>query len=343
MLAVDDAKALALRRRNEARVGRLLDAKRRTIGIDVGALDAQVAEKEERRSREEGEERLYHEYESRVAEAVAAREAADAETKEEALRALRDEWLGGQRKVGSEDAGTDFLEFAGEDAAFEEREKQLAAQSKRRFDEQAAEKQERVRAERDEEVQYSLFERAVARRRFELDAIECDRRKATIAALAASNADDARAKASKRDEIKAQVARIEAMEIAAKRSEAHLCEWTGVCSSVVAPHRHRPDHFKGLSKEERREILMSNDDLIREKITAKAQRDDEERAYDDVLFEQTAIATHRADLYDMERRRHRTELKEEHYQRMMVPKKKQEFGSIEPNGGFYSGFGRSAR
>lgn len=131
------------------------------------------------------------------------------------------------------------------------------------------------------------------------------------------------------------------------QSNPFLCEDTSVTTSAIAPHRYRPDHFKGLHKDHLDGIVKGNLDVLAEKKSLQEQQIEEERGWARREQEYLAVMEKeeqlkcekrsqdvKAQMEEMQSQR--TELKGK-----QVMMKRDKFGEISQ--GFFQGFGTSCR
>lgn len=321
----EEDKAAAMRLRNEARVGRLLDAKARTMGIDVAALDAQVEEKKLRKAREEEEDRAYVEYEQRMAEVVALREDLALQRRRGAMNALTTDWANTKKK---EERSIDYV---GLTLPNEPRPLLFAKQPPPKPQEP------------------DDFDFQIARQRDAIEARECDARAARVASLAAENAQYARLQQAKHQTIQGTVRDIERLEIAKKLQDPALCETTSLARSSVANHRYRPDHFKGFSNEERKAVLNANARIVDAKHQARLDESRFKQDHDLALLASIHAANQASDVVADEKRQAALRLAAEYSERAKQDKAaklkahKDHFGAVDLDAGYMSGFGCSAR
>ena len=89
---MEQRKLVAMRERGEARRDRFLNARQRTIGVDVEALNQQMAEKEARDEDESAATESRHMRERHIATLIEQREAEEREMKRRELRDLKSTW-----------------------------------------------------------------------------------------------------------------------------------------------------------------------------------------------------------------------------------------------------------
>jgi len=357
-----DAKVELMRRRNAERVARLLNARERTIGIDKTALQAQVEERRELAREDAAEAAAYAEYEARLLDVVASREARDEARAKDEFDQLKAEWGADAEARSKRDAeakttyavdpercGTAAAQkFRGEDPSRLERQKLQGATTQCWLAQQIAEKVARRDEEKDEDARYAAYEAFVAESRGDLEGEEEAARFELRRALAAANARDAEERAD------AKVAGIEAsralerQEISARLVDPELIETTSVARSALGAHRYRPDHFKGLSTEQVKAILAENETIAADNMASK----NAERRFDDEYdFSQTELlrlAHEDEENYQAAMRGRAKMLEDELVSQRDVERERirksraDRFGHVAA-GGYLDGFGKSAR
>lgn len=356
-----DAKVELMRRRAAARVQKMLDARERTIGIDKSYLAAQVEEKAERKRGEEMETAAYAEYEARIRDVVFAREQAENFQAAELKAELKGEW--GEhdamrkeaerlakisRPVKPDLCGMSAAQkFDGEDQAYQVRQdlqgKQVQSWLVQQMEEKACVKAE----EDDEHARYAQYESFVAAQRGEMERDECERRAMHRSRLAAANVLDAAERKERIAATNAEIAKLESMEVNARLYDPDLIETTSTAKSRLGDHRYRPDHFKGLAREQVRDIIASNEAIIeanqRNKYSSRAADED----YDNSQAELLRLAHEDEEMHQARVRKAAKDLEQElldmrDVERERIRKSKEDrFGYIQ--GGYLDGFGKSCR
>ena len=348
MDAQKERKVALMRSRLAERYDRLQDVKTRTIGVDRAGLDAQIKEKEAREERERNENELYFEYMRQVSDVVGKREDADREAANLAREELKRDWdLAKKNPSVSEERG-ELPTFDGDDVHFDQREKTKAALTKTWFDDQTMAKETRRCQEANEDERYAQYEKFVIQKRTDLERASLQRRKDENVHLAKVNAASAQALKLQKHSIAAQIHNVEKKEIHAQMNDPDLCEDTALGKSALAPHRYRPDHFKGFSKEKNLQIKHGNSQLIQDKLNARNSEIQDEVTYLQYQSNQLQAANDQVILFHAEQRLAKTQLAAEYLAQAHVDKQKRRqeykdsFGNIHPDG-YLSGFGTSAR
>ena len=176
---------------------------------------------------------------------------------------------------------------------------------------------------------------------------EAERRARTKAALAAANVDDAAKRAARLAGTAADVAALERAEVSARLYDPSLIETTSTAKSRLGDHRYRPDHFKGLAREQVRDIIASNEAIIAANKLAKEEGKDADVDYDNSQAELLRLAHEDEEQHQATVRRAAMEHAEEllamrDVEREKIRKSKEDrFGYIQ--GGYLDGFGTSCR
>uniref|UniRef100_A0A7S1C5K4 Uncharacterized protein n=1 Tax=Bicosoecida sp. CB-2014 TaxID=1486930 RepID=A0A7S1C5K4_9STRA len=290
------------RRRMDERRERFLDARTRTIGVDVDALAKQIAEKEEAKKREKEEEMRYAEEQARMERALATYESKLTATRKREVAQTARSWKQQQvaatmtadyaalrdkdalkkempTRVGDRDTrlgAASMQVFPGEDLKGAERRALQAVQMKEWCLQIYAERAEAAALERDADMQYAQYLKQVEALRSETDAAVAEERKREIMEAAAANrrlAEERRAKA-KADAEEAE--RLGLHEVENVLASGLLLEDPEDGVSRAQSHRKRPDHYRGMSAEERAEFHRGMMEQIAEKEAKKTEERKEE-------------------------------------------------------------------
>ncbi|KAL9181068.1 hypothetical protein ACHAXT_009873 [Thalassiosira profunda] len=272
----EQARLDALRQRDSERAQRFMNAKSRSIGIDKGALDRQLEEKERFRRAEEAEKRADAENLKALVRCLDSCEAAAQEEKRRSLAEVK-RTLDEQRKLPRNNALKDghvdlegcgpasLQRFSGEDHAHEARKKAQQEQVKLWAAEYVVEKKRALDAERRQEEEYAHYVLEQDRIRSELEEASQRRRGEEARRRQLENLENARrARVLKEQEL--------AAENEAQRLQSHflqtcplLTEDTKLATNANAEHRYRPDHFKGFQRDQVRKVYQENDAVLKEK------------------------------------------------------------------------------
>lgn len=372
MLAEEAAKTASLAARAErsaVRRDRFLDARQRTIGLDLDALDQQVREKEEKRRAEAEEELRERENEERIRRAIARHEAEAAEDRrlrQEAVnQALREQVLskpftasaklnaaGGGSPVRDSDfssCGVSSLQvFDGEDLMEGDRRLLQAAQMRKWCLEQQREKEERMAAEKQSDREYAAYLESLGVMRDGLEARMKAERAAQAAATKATNDRMVLEKTEKarREAVTDTMASSAELDFAA--TSGILAERLSDSVSALGPHRIRKDYYRGMSEEEKQKWL---EDIAAQK-EEQASKALQEKLDDLAVAEEQMDLVRKARRYEVEverereqaRLRHLAELERQRADKRARDAKEQaERQSRAIGGQFFAGFGRSDR
>ena len=320
---------IAVRRAMEAeRLQRIKDPKSRIMGIDTGALDAQVAEK---RAAAEAEKALEGAYDDQRLQ----QDAQLAYIEQERLRAERQKaaylaqfnatQLGKEKsreydlndpraklidlpgRMGDDDARlsvSGMQQFHGEDLSYAQRVKVQQAELRAWCDDAVA-------AKRAAEAKERAMDDAFATRALQVDQMKTDLestakvgRAHTNVAVAEYNL--AMAAAKRERELAAQKADLQdnVEEIQNQLRSDVLTENPLVGRSFLAPNRLRPDHYKGMAPEELAAIAATQEQQRQQAAAAKATEKAEDLAADAMMeaarkagaYQDAQVATMRAEM-----------------------------------------------
>eukprot|EP00892_Ulva_mutabilis_P006915 jgi/Ulvmu1/4596/UM002_0325.1 len=298
---------------DSARLSRVLDAKNRVIGVDVGSLEQQVGERkaaeDAERQRDIAYAQLSRYYDDTVKaadqEAAASRRKAAVEEQEcrneTQLRDTRREWdlnrpdaklLDTPARISDDDerCGVSSLQkFHGEDLSAAERRNAQQQQSHRWWLQQTADT--RARKEQEDSVQrahgdlvrlYDTVQQTVM----------AEEGSAKRASQSAVMSDNARLAALHSEQAKTQQAlenNLRSHEIKCALHNPLLVEDPRQAASALSAGRVRVDHWKGMSNAEHRAII---DQQFRQQQELKARRQDEVRK--EAQWAQTHLMTDKA-------------------------------------------------
>mmetsp|Transcript_181 Transcript_181/g.436 ORF Transcript_181/g.436 Transcript_181/m.436 type:complete len:368 (+) Transcript_181:143-1246(+) len=275
-LDLERARLEALRRREQDRAKRFMNAKNRSIGIDKSYLDRQIEEKrqlelaqrEEKLAEAENLKHLVQCLDNNEAEVQEARQRSlneikrslDEQTKQPKNNALKD------GPLDLANCGPSSLQcFSGEDHAQGTRKKAQQDQVKLWCAEYMVEKKRALDAERREEQDYAnyVLEQDIIRSQLEEESKRKKDEEARLRQM--ENLEYARqARQRKEHEMEA--------DNEAQRLQSHylqtcplLTEDTRLATNVNAKHRFRPDHFKGFQKDHVKQLYRENDAVVCEK------------------------------------------------------------------------------
>eukprot|EP00192_Tetraselmis_astigmatica_P011453 CAMPEP_0117669206 /NCGR_PEP_ID=MMETSP0804-20121206/11994_1 /TAXON_ID=1074897 /ORGANISM="Tetraselmis astigmatica, Strain CCMP880" /LENGTH=357 /DNA_ID=CAMNT_0005477219 /DNA_START=171 /DNA_END=1241 /DNA_ORIENTATION=+ len=283
------------------RLARIQDAKFRTIGVDKQALDAQALEK---RAREE-EERMatmhYTKLAAYFADQVQLKEQEALMLKKDALKEIEDFRKDNQSKdkarewdlndpealrnappprTNDDQAPVSGLQmFDGEDLTVGDRTKAQMDQNRDWWNQQTREKEAIKAAERQENLQYGALLKAQEDLQKDFVQQEKDLRKQLSAEQMKENmrlAEERAARDRKRQQENLEMNKNEQIYQATNQ---FLTEDPDCATSSLSAARFRPDHFKGYSPDNAREVRDYQQMQVEEKAARKAQQLADEMAY----------------------------------------------------------------
>ncbi|ETV95216.1 hypothetical protein H310_11136 [Aphanomyces invadans] len=359
----DVRRAEARRSRDNERVKKLHDGRLRNNGADIIGIKNQIVEKEARAAREAQEEQQHvHEQESirRYISRVEADEAA--QRHEEAVR-LRQEWLSqsltrGERReadiarkemsaLNVDDCSVASAQkFDGEDLGRHERRRLQASQVREWTQSQIAAKNAKASDDKERDRHYDETMRGVSDLQQQAEA-DYERERAKQA-LEVRRYNEAMANALKEQGVAQHELNdiIDRSEILATVQSDFLSE-NALQAKLANPNRVRVDHWKGLSKDEVKKIVLSNNDLL----TAKQKRHCLEKE-SELLQHQAEDGIRRQLIeidYDAEKQKAQTQLEiQQTLKRQALEAKEREKKQKEQSQGkieksFFNSFGRSFR
>ncbi|CAN0422492.1 unnamed protein product [Ascophyllum nodosum] len=355
----DNERIEALRARNVARTNRFLDARRRTIGLDVDALDHQMQERRARKEREEmvaAEEFIRNE---NLYKQVALQEADERRLRKEEFTRLRREWLEQTRvKARKEQDEKEFIQLgvdcdacgissvqkmAGEDPDKTNRtlrqQQQMCAWTEQHSKELRARKDAE---DADMSNYWSYLQRLIAKQT-ELSEEEQATRKALNLTIEEEN----RRMAAERAE---DVAKWKDGEEEANAAELRFRDHF-LCKEEVDADGNIPcpQSFRGFTRKQKAEVLQGNAEVCAEMLRrAETEREYEAEWYLHqermrAVMEQQHQEEHRrmkeaqAELFKERQKQHLQ------FQERDLMDRHASFGKIDYTHGMYAGFGKSCR
>jgi hypothetical protein len=340
----------ATRRRNAERVQRIMVQKVAPVAHDV--LAAQIAEKELRLQAEKEADRAWADSQASIVHYMKTIECNEMASKEARNRALREEWdaqLRAKAEEAAEKAKTvtpsllpndiqgpsSMQNFKGADLQLAARKRLQGLQMKYWADEQLKEKEALKAKAREEEARFSQSLIALEQTRNQIAEEEAAQRKARNKQFAQYNAALALQKSSKGSE--ASDPSMLSFQLTTEDSK----------HSALGAHRHRKDHYTGMSKAEELNIRKEQQEQIKAKEEEKKVRELEKQNYANEVKEIQRITTEFERL-EMESKALRAaelkvalNLQKEQAKAREAKSKIDSINSISP--GFYSKFGTSAR
>jgi len=353
----EDARIQMKREANEQRRLRLLDARKRVIGLDVDALNEQVAEKERMRSDQKEVERIEK---LRFLEIDRIMEnAADEEKmmKEFQKTQLKQSWDNAIRQKSAsatiepefnpDSTGSSAAQaFAGEDRQRLERQSNQKAQMLRWIQEQVSEKTHERMNKREEDAKYSELMKAVNSIRESAEIEEKEMQNFLKAQVSEENARLVVTQRESRNSLKNSTMGL-SREDQLMATSLNLFNEDAGNAMDSSGRIVRRDMFKGYTDTQRRRIQQENEEVARQARETKHMNSDSDADY---AIQQTLM--NRAMEYAAwEETRMRNEMKEEYnaslrqqaaeQARRNEAWNKEKHGSIDPN--FFSNFGKSCR
>jgi hypothetical protein len=352
LLAREDAKIHRKRELYEQRRVRVLNAKVRLIGLDVQALNGQVEEKQRQREIEKEEDRFARIQAIEIERLLAAAQEEERQMKDFQMNQIKQSWEDSKRfrqDLANEDKGKDFdvdnagpssaLRFFGEDSNRTERLRLQKNQMQQWIREQMAEKAHLRHLMKQEEMSYAEMMRAIDEIRDATEREERDMRNYIQESVKQNNfqlAAQQRERNRHRNGINPD-----------GKTSLDLFDENKATAMNAAGRIIRPDMFKGFTEEQRKRLLLDNQQLIQER---NAQLMAEKQAeYDDMI--QQLLALRAMEQAEFEEKSMRNAAHQEHldylkYQMDQQARDRYEWDKTkfgEVRGGFFDGFGKSCR
>ncbi|RHY89300.1 hypothetical protein DYB35_004182, partial [Aphanomyces astaci] len=279
-------RALARRSRDTERVKKLHDGRLRNNGADIIGIKNQLIEKEARAAREAHDELVYVQEQESIRRYLSRVEADEAAQRHDDAAKLRQEWLsqgltrGERREADIARSTKDFSalnvdacsvataqKFDGEDLGRHERRRVQASQVRDWTQSQLDAKHAKAADDMERDRLYDETMKGVGELQLQAE-VEYDREKTKLA-LEVRRFNQAMASATKDHGIALDELndRVDRGEIAATVQSDFMSE-NALQAHTSNPHRVRVDHWKGLSKDEVKSIVLSNHELVQ----AKQQR-----------------------------------------------------------------------
>lgn len=277
-LPADESSVRAVERRQAAEVARrkrIFNTRNRVIGLDVHALDQQVAEKREREKAERQREMAYGALCISMDQKLMTQQREEAERKRELAQELVQDWAIYQRSEDSRDADINYNHqggpdvslvdqeslgpasmqvFEGEGVGENERRKFQMEQNERILRAQREEREKRQKVQKHKELVGGLELIQQDLRAIHLDALEEECKKAALIALKSYNQVQAEERQERERQDKQKHEGLDLAEILQMVTSDLLTECPEVAvkegmGSAEAP-RVLPDRWKGMSSEE---------------------------------------------------------------------------------------------
>lgn len=352
LLAKEDAKIQRKREMFEQRRVRILNAKVRLIGLDVQALNAQVEEKNRMREAEREEDRFARAQALEIERLLAGAQEEERQMREFQMNQIKQSWEDSMRhrqELASQPRGKDFdldnagpasaLRFFGEDPNRTDRLRLQKQQMQKWIQEQLGEKAHLKHLARMEEMSYAEMLKAIDEVRAATEREEQDMRHYIQETIKQYNMDLAaqqRQRNRVRDEINPD-----------GKTSLDLFDENKATAMNEAGRIIRPDMFKGFTEEQRKRILMDNQQLIQDRnarLMAEKQAE-----YDSMIQQLLALRAMEQAEYEektMRNAAHQDHLDYLKYQMEQQARDRHEWDKTkygEVRGGFFDGFGKSCR
>ncbi|KAL3797537.1 hypothetical protein HJC23_009901 [Cyclotella cryptica] len=348
-----------LRQRDQERAKRFVHAKNRSIGIDKSYLDKQVEEKRLRELAEKEEKLTEAENLKELVRVLDTHETAIQQAKRKSLedvkRSLEEQIVQPKNNAIRMDGplnlnacGPSSLQFmSGEDHNYEKRKKEQQEQVQYWCAQHTLEKKRALEEERRREREYAEYVFEQDRIRAELEEASLRKKQEDARLGQLENMEYARlAKERKRQEIEA--------EKIAQAQQTHylqtcplLTEDTELSTNANAPHRFRPDHFKGFSKQKVTQIYQENDRVVEEKQEIKKAEANAEAVwsmYHSEMIHETEQTEKYIQRQREEERRTQCEILQKQKEELKNRRREMEMASLPAIGtDFFQRFGQSCR
>jgi len=331
---------------------RIMNAKVRIIGLDVDALDAQVAEKKQNHANKLESDRFEKAQAMEIDRLLTASLEEERQMKEYQMNMLKQSWADAANErqyEKSKPRGRDFdpdncgsaslQKFSGEDANRFQRLKLQKDQMRKWIQEQIAEKSYLNKIRQDDDMTYAEMIKAIDEIRAATEKEEMEMRKYIQDSYKRSNLDLAKIQ-------KSRINDWNRMNIDSATSLTAFDEDKGVAMDSNG-RIIRVDMFKGFTDEQKRRLFQDNEDLIRHKNAMR----DRERRHDYDWAVQQDMSLRAMELAEYEEKCMRDNQKEERlaYLRQQIDQQnnakrdwnKTKYGEI--GSGFFESFGRDCR
>jgi len=352
LMRKDEAKIQRKREANEQRRLRIMNAKVRIIGLDVDALDAQVAEKKQNHANKLESDRFEKAQAMEIDRLLTASLEEERQMKEYQMHTMKQNWADAaneRNRVKNAPKGRDFdpdncgsaslQKFSGEDENRIQRLKLQKDQMRKWIQEQIAEKSYLNKIRKDDDMTYAEMIKAIDDIRAATEKEEIEMRKYIQDSYKRSNLDLAKTQ-------KARINDWNKMNINSATSLTAFDEDKGLAMDENG-RIIRVDMFKGFTDEQKRRIFQDNQDLIRHNNAVK----DGERRQDFDWALQQEMSLRAMELAEYEEKCMRDAQKEERlaYLRQQIEHqnnakydwKKTKYGEIGSQ--FFESFGRDCR
>lgn len=356
----------ARRARDAERTKKLYSARLRNVGADIVGIQAQIQSKKEWKEQEKINDKNEMNQQEEIRRYVTEIEYKEAMRKQKEQEILRKEWL--QQSIGRKDRKeADIAEsvlevapvvpdqcalgalqkFDGEDPLRGERVKLQAAQLREWNAQQHMEKKQKEFMEKQEEMN-------VANRTSDVvsyqEAVELEQARERTRRNEMVQNENKRLAMEKKGRLEyEQQMRIqqEQHELASLRNSALLSEDPNQATSAISANRIRPDHFKGMQKEQVDAICKSNEQLKLEKqkrLEEEKQQDKHNAAQQEYFKRCMEEQEYNQVVRQREMNRATTEtLQQQAIDAKERERKQRELSRGKIENGFFDGFGKSFR
>lgn len=361
----EQARILAKRERMAQLAERFQDSKRRTMGLDVEALDQQLKEKQLQEQHTLQEELDDVERERAIARYLDQQEAKEAQERRHFVQDLASEWHSmteekqkremeekeEDKKLARDLLSSDtshvgksaLLNFSGEDFFHEERERMKKQQMNQWIREQMRERNQFQQKEKEEDEQQASFMQSVVHVRERLDREDQERHRQFLLQVKEENKKLAEERQEREDKQRERDDMLARQEIEQNIHSPMLSEER---ISTFSPHFSR-DAFRGFSQAQVRSIFKEN----QRQEEARRRKEEIDREEDEQFQDTMGSVNRYLDWQDRQERNEKERLKQEYLeglrQQMEEQKQRKEkereekFGTV--NEDFFNAFGKSAR
>jgi len=315
-LAREAAKIKFKREQNEKRRIRIHNAKQRTIGLDVEALDAQVAEKKASQNADQDQLNFERAQAMEIERILAGSMEEERQMKLFQMQQMKQSWADAAKKRLAEkdvvevdfdtanSGPSSLLAMKGEDINKEETDRQKKELMRQWIQQQIAEKNETKGFDQEDDLNYADMIKAIDEIREATELEEKEMRKFVTDAVKRDNLELAMAQKMRRD---AQNSINDENNGALSTSLDVFFEDRGAAMDEFGKVK-RADMFRGFTEEQRRTIFQQNQDIIRDNAVNKMNNDRK----DDEWVMQQAMAMRAMEQAAYEEQCMKDSLKEEH-------------------------------
>lgn len=299
----EELRLQARRERDEQRRQRFLNAKTRTLGVDTAALDRQVAEKRARKEAERAADMSYAEEQRQIRRVLEMnlleerrQQQQDRLEVAQVVQVQRDptltrEWdLNNPNALKNEKAPrvgdfdprcgpSSLQQFSGEDLNKGDRIRMQQMQLVDWTNQAMSIKQQKKQAEAQEEMMYAAQIKAVVNMTEEIEQKDNEQKQIENKEYALANQQLAELKRHNEDVFKQTEERKRIAELQYKSADPFLNEHRTTGISVLGNGRVRPDHWKGMTTRQLKEIFEIQKAQAAAKLEEKKRREQEELEY----------------------------------------------------------------